>query len=156
MALSLSTKHCFPPLLPNHFSQVVVPHSPHRPAKSPSPFSSARRLSLRPETIPFILSTKSETTACEVYIHSSQSTMTKYDLQTLLAVKPNAHIGLDRFSDQAFTSKSRFSIPHFYEPLLIRTCKTTWSAPTSCLNSLSTGRGTCQVIRVVHQWRLWP
>ncbi|CEL03220.1 hypothetical protein ASPCAL04377 [Aspergillus calidoustus] len=30
--------------------------------------------------------------------------MTKYDLQTLLAVKPNAHIGLDRFSDQAFTN----------------------------------------------------
>ncbi|KAL2853241.1 hypothetical protein BJY01DRAFT_78217 [Aspergillus pseudoustus] len=49
---------------------------------------------------------KSETTACEVYIHSSQCAMTKYDLQTLLAVKPNAHIELDRFSDQAFTSKS--------------------------------------------------
>ncbi|KAL2830742.1 hypothetical protein BDW59DRAFT_169942 [Aspergillus cavernicola] len=30
--------------------------------------------------------------------------MTKYDLQTLLAVKPNAHIELDRFSDQAFTN----------------------------------------------------
>ncbi|KAL4784954.1 hypothetical protein BJX76DRAFT_347405 [Aspergillus varians] len=29
--------------------------------------------------------------------------MTKYDLQTLLAAKPNAHIDLERFSDQAFT-----------------------------------------------------
>ncbi|KAL4919779.1 hypothetical protein BDW62DRAFT_209484 [Aspergillus aurantiobrunneus] len=30
--------------------------------------------------------------------------MTKYDLQTLLAAKPNAHIDIGRFSDQAFTN----------------------------------------------------
>ncbi|KAL3470936.1 hypothetical protein BJX99DRAFT_250851 [Aspergillus californicus] len=30
--------------------------------------------------------------------------MSKYDLQALLAVKPNAHIELERFSDQAFTN----------------------------------------------------
>ncbi|KAL4821344.1 hypothetical protein BDW67DRAFT_190888 [Aspergillus spinulosporus] len=30
--------------------------------------------------------------------------MTKYDIQTLLAAKPNAHIDLERFSDQAFTN----------------------------------------------------
>ncbi|KAL4934837.1 hypothetical protein BDV06DRAFT_229391, partial [Aspergillus oleicola] len=30
--------------------------------------------------------------------------MTKYDLETLLAAKPNAHIDFERFSDQAFTN----------------------------------------------------
>lgn len=90
---------------PTPFSCLPLPSSPA--SRYPLPLYKPAVANTTHLPHSFFLSPENpKTDACVLYIHSSP-VMTKYDLQTLLAAKTNAHIDLGRFSDQAFNSKIR-------------------------------------------------